>query len=47
MLPPAEMKYASDVVGLLSRWMEENSDEVKVYEADMDKVFKRDGHSIN
>ncbi|EJM3833924.1 hypothetical protein NOH83_004499 [Salmonella enterica] len=44
---PAEMKYASDVVRLLSRWMEENSDGVKVYESDMDKVFKRDGHSIN
>ncbi|ENU7737893.1 hypothetical protein ACE3YX_004554 [Salmonella enterica] len=43
----AEMKYASDVVGLLSRWMSENSDGVKVYEADMDKIFKRDGHSIN
>ncbi|EDQ7908794.1 hypothetical protein CFL29_004027 [Salmonella enterica] len=44
---PAEMKYANDVAGLLSRWMAENSDEMKVYEADMDKVFKRDGHSIN
>lgn len=44
---PAEMKYANDVVGLLSRWMEENSDGVKVYESDMDKIFKRDGHSIN
>ncbi|EIR3453848.1 hypothetical protein LWV97_001889 [Salmonella enterica] len=44
---PAEMKYANDVVGLLSRWMEENSDGVKVYESDMDKIFKRDGRSIN
>lgn len=44
---PAEMKYATDVVGLLSRWLAENSDGVKVYEADMDKIFKRGGHSIN
>ncbi|EBR5098928.1 hypothetical protein B2O45_01730 [Salmonella enterica] len=44
---PAEMKYANDVIGLLSRWLAEDSDGVRVYESDMDKVFKRDGRSIN